>query len=300
MQRYRVLGELVTFKDSSAFHHDGILYSDPSHSTTIVHVHGSFGNFYQNEFLRVMANTYVSAGINFLTFNLAAHDGLAEGYRNEWDFEYAGGAVTQFNQCVIDIEAAIDFVGPFSERIVLQGHSMGCDRVLHFLITSRAKNDFILISPCDSYQLQAKWIYPETIEQQIARLKAERVNDEGLDWLPRSEYGLKQGEWTYPIYITRQSLLSILEGPAFQLVRIDRPADFYIDQRALIYIGGDDDLQTSPRETMFKYFEDRMGHVTRISLYPEGDHSLWGCEQEVSNEIASGIKSSTSLKQKQR
>lgn len=291
MERQRVLGELVTFKNSNAFHHDGILYSDPANTTTIVHVHGSFGNFYQNEFLRVMAKTYLCSRINFLTFNLAGHDALAEGYRNEWDFEYAGGAVTSFNECRVDIQAAIDFVLSFSQRVVLQGHSMGCDRVLHYLLSSRANHDLILISPCDSYRLQANWIAPETIEQQISRIKSEPVCAGGLDWLPAGEYGLRQGEWTYPIHITRRSLLSVLEGPAFQLIRIDQPADFRINQKVLIYIGGDDELQTSSREIMIKYFEDRVQHLTRVSPYPDGDHSLWGCERQVSEEIVNWIHS---------
>src|SRR5271154_5119255 len=109
MTRHKVKGELVTFKNANAFHHDGILYQRENVHTTIIHVHGSFGNFYQNEFLRIMAKTYLDANINFLSFNLAGHDAVTEGYRNEWDFEYAGGALTDFNDCVCDIQAAIDF-----------------------------------------------------------------------------------------------------------------------------------------------------------------------------------------------
>ena len=76
-----------------------------------------------------------------------------------------------------------------------------------------------------------------------------------------------------------------MQGPSFRLVRMDRPADFRIDQNVLLYIGGDDDLQTVPRDVMAKYFEGRVREMTMISLFPEGDHSLWGCEQQVSDEI---------------
>jgi hypothetical protein len=79
MQRRRVLGELVTFKNSKKFHHDGILFYSGEHRPAIVHVHGSYGNFYQNEFIRTMAEVYLAANINFLSFNLAAHDAVAEG-----------------------------------------------------------------------------------------------------------------------------------------------------------------------------------------------------------------------------
>ncbi len=145
MTRHRVLGELVTFEDGGRFHHDGILYHAGDGLPTIIHVHGSFGNFYQNDFLRIMAAHYLASGINFLSFNLAAHDGLAEGYRNDWDFEYTGGAIVDFNTCVDDIQSAVDFVSPFSGRIVLQGHSLGCDRVVHYLRSTAAPLDFILL-----------------------------------------------------------------------------------------------------------------------------------------------------------
>jgi len=285
MERHNVLGELVSFKNSKQLHHDGILYQNDSHRTTIIHVHGSFGNFYQNEFLRIMAKAYMSARINFLSFNLAGHDALAEGYRHEWDFEYVGGAVMDFDECIFDIQGAIDFVRQFSDRIILQGHSMGCDRVLHFILATRSKHDIILLSPCDSYQLQANWIAPETIEQQIERLKGRLSIEGALDWLPMGEYGIRQGDWDYLIPITRKSLLRVMEGPAFRLIRIDHPADFRINQRVLIYIGGDDTLQTAPAQVMFRYFEERVHELTRISLFPDGDHSLWGCEREVSDEI---------------
>ena len=211
MTRYPVHGELVTFKNLAGFHHDGILYERPQHRTTVIHVHGSLGNFYQNEFLRVMAAVYTAHGINLLSFNLRGHDALAEGYRNEWDFEYAGGSIATFTECVIDLQAAVDFVAPFSDRIILQGHSMGCDRVLHYLLSTGADYDAILLSPCDSYQLQANWIAPETVEHQIARLKRHTPSETHYEWLSPSEFGITQGDWDYSIPITRPVLPVINE-----------------------------------------------------------------------------------------
>lgn len=291
MNRHRVLGELVTFRDAKAFHHDGILYQGDSNRCTIVHIHGSYGNFYQNEFLRVMAKTYANAAINFLSFNLTGHDAVTEGYRNEWDFEYTGGAISTFDACVSDIQAAVDFVTPFSDRIILQGHSLGCDRLLHYLLATKVRHDIILLSPCDSYQLQANWIAPETIDTQLERLKEGAQGRERFDWLPLSEYGIRQRDWDYPIPITRQPLLALLESSVFRLLRFSQPAAFSIDQKALVYLGGDDSLQTVPRDAMLNYISKRVRHLTATALYPEGDHSLWGCEQEVSDEIVTWIGS---------
>jgi len=288
MKTDRVFGELITCKSTKGLHLDGLLYQSDSNRITIVHVHGSFGNFYQNQFVRLMARRYMQAGINFFSFNLAGHDGFGEGYRNVDDFEYVGGGVSDFSECIADIEGAIVFAKDFSDRVVLQGHSLGCDRILHYLIKTHSRHDLILLSPCDSYQLQCNWIYPETVEQQISRLKNETTSAK-LDWLPLEEYGIKQGEWTYPIPVTRAALLSIMEGPPFKLMNLSRPSEFYLDQRALVYIGGKDLLQTAPSDVMYGYLEKRIRDVRR-AYFDEGDHNLAGCEGELIETILSWIR----------
>lgn len=274
MKRHIALGELVTFKSSAGLHLDGILYQRDKNRRTLIHVHGSYGNFYQNHFLRLMVERYLASDINFLSFNLAGHDGFGEGYRKVDDFEYVGGGISDFSECIADIEGAIVFAKDFSDRVILQGHSLGCDRILHYLITQKSRLDFILLSPCDSYKLQCNWIYPETVENQIARLKGD---DRGVefDWLPSKEYGMKQGEWTYPLPVTRAALLSIMEGPPFKLMNLSSPSEFYIDQRALVYIGGKDLLQTAPSDVMYRYLEKRIRDVRR-AYFGEGDHNLLG------------------------
>src|SRR2546426_6395954 len=145
MKRNSPLGELVTFKSSAGLHLDGILYRREENVTTIIHVHGSYGNFYQNHFIRLMAESYLASQINLLSFNLAGHDGFGEGYRNMEDFEYVGGAVNDFGECVSDIAGAVAFVNGFSDRIILQGHSLGCDRILHYLVVRKSSLDFVLL-----------------------------------------------------------------------------------------------------------------------------------------------------------
>jgi hypothetical protein len=286
MQRSGVLGELVTFNNSRGLHLDGILYQGDRNKTTIIHIHGSLGNFYQNQFLRFMAKKYLEIGINFLSFNLSCHDGIGEGFRYEDGFEYVGGSVAPFSSCLYDIEGAISFISPFSDRVILQGHSLGCDRVLHFLTTNRASYDFILLSPCDSYNLQSIWLANESVADQINRLRNQKPFAGAFDWLPSQEYGVRQKGEDYVIPITRPALLSIIDGPPFRLINIAKPSPFYLSQNCYIYIGGNDALQTSHPDVMFSYFEKRVSGVTR-SFVPHGDHDLSGCEQEVIQGIVS-------------
>src|SRR6266545_5249133 len=227
------LGELVTIQAEAGRQLDGIYYHVPVERATgtVIHVHGSFGNFYHNSFLRAMARVYQDAGLAFLSFNLSCHDGLAEGYVGVDDFEYVGGAVTGFRSSLADIDAAISLAKARLERpVVLQGHSLGCDRVLYYLSERTVRLDFVLLSPCDSYALQSRWMAPETVETQIERLQTGaptaatnaaaglesrylRTSVEALEWLPLREYGIRCGDWSYPIPITRGALLEILTGP---------------------------------------------------------------------------------------
>ena len=276
------LGELVTVTSASGLELDGILYRSGSSRTTIVHVHGSFGNFYQGRLLKVMASAYVGAGLNLLSVNMASHDGMAEGSWRNGEFAYIGGAVASFDECTNDITGIVAFASHFSDRIILQGHSLGCDRVLQFSIERKAKHDIVLLAPCDSYQLQDNWITPETVESQVARLKRDARHDVSLDWLPPREYGIKgnEADWTYTIPVTRRAFLSIAEGAPYRLIKVKQPADFQLDQRALILIGGNDALQVWPHDTMFDYFRRRINSVEGVVL-PSGDHMFASWEAKV-------------------
>ena len=107
--------------------------------------------------------------------------------------------------------------------------------MLHYLLNSSAGCDVVLLSPCDSYQLQADWLAPETAGEQSHRLKNQAPSDPEFDWLPVRGYGVKgEGDWTYVIPITSSAFLLITEGPPYRLMKIKAPADFRIDQRALI------------------------------------------------------------------
>ncbi len=282
-------GELITFGNACGFHLDGFVFGDDSLATCVVHVHGSLGNFYQNQFLRLMGRRYAEAGMRLLSFNLSSHDGLGEGCRHDDDFEYCGGSVVEFDRCLDDIEGAVAFAAEFSDRIILQGQSMGCDRVLHYLLSRGGGHDCILLGPCDSYRLQEMWIGPEKVEEQIERLKRDAKATAELDWLPSREYGIRCGGEDYVIPITRRALLSIMEGPVFRLLRLDKPMDFQLEQRAIVFLGGEDPFQTAGSEAMFSHLEERISRLTRCFV-SRGGHSLEGCEEAVAAAIVEWVK----------
>jgi hypothetical protein len=282
-------GELISFKNPHEYRLEGILFESSNSDTTIIHIHGSYGNFYQAYFVKVMSKIYTDAGFNFLSFNLTCHDGFGEGYIGESGFEYVGGALSEFSTSVSDIQGAIEFAKIFSKKITLQGHSLGCDRVINYLLTSNEIYDFILLAPCDSYKLQSKWISPISVETQLERLKSDEVIYNDYDWLPIKEYGVYSANEEYVLPITRKSLLSLLQGPSFKLFNLTTQIDYFLNMNGFIYIGGKDNLQTEKPETMFNFFKKRIAHIESF-FEPDGDHMMKDREVEVAEAIVKWLK----------
>ena len=291
MTAYRdeMVGRLVSFENKRGLILDGMLCEAGDAVGTVVHIHGSYGNFYQNQFVRTMANVYTQCKLNFLSFNLSAHDGIAEGYGPNDEFVYVGGAVVEFDSCVDDIAGAVDFARGCTDRIILQGHSLGCDRVLHYMLETGDHRQFVLLCPCDSYELHKRWTGRETVDDQRVRLGDGGKAERGIVLLDGGEYGLKQEDWTYEIPVTRRALLSIMEGAPFRLIRPEEGgARFVIEAAGAVYLGGQDPLLTVRPEAMFDYFEKRARALRRIYV-AGGDHLLQGCAVEVGRTVASWV-----------
>lgn len=282
--------DLIKFSSSNQEILDGMLFrSDSSLDTTLIHVHGSFGNFYQNPLVGKIGTLIRNEGINFFSFNLTCHDGIAEGYKTDGSFNYVGGAVSDFDSCVADIQGAVDLVSEFSSKIVLQGHSMGCDRVIHFLKESQAQYDCVLLSPCDSRHLHKRWLINNNINDQIHRIK-EQLPEEETILLSDNEYGLREeGGWTYPIPVSRKAFLSIAEGPPFNLLSLENRPKYFLNVRSLALLGSLDNLRTFAVRDMENYLNEKFQHLEVLEI--EGtDHNFSGKEKMIAKIIIKFVK----------
>lgn len=132
------------------------LFFEPSRDTGkgIAHVHGLAGNFYENEFIRVMAEAFTKENYSFLTFNNRGHDYISDIERDRDGgpaFFKGGGAYERFEESFYDLEAAMLFLsGRGVRRICLQGHSTGCNKLVNFLSRGGSgAGAAALLSPCD-------------------------------------------------------------------------------------------------------------------------------------------------------
>ena len=306
-------GRLVTIRTTERFEIIGMLFqSESSYKGTdvnekhiltdfntpiVIHVHGNFGNFYQNKFLWYMSEMYLQNGIDFLSINLSSHDGLAEGYYGV-QLKYVGGGVADYEASQLDIEAAVQYVQELGyKNVVLQGHSLGCDKIIEFAMNHEHLFPLILLSPVDSYAVQSNWISPESVEEQIERIKKGLYPQEDkpwgsadLDWLPNQEYGAKGGtqEWTYEIPITKEALLSILEGAAFKYLNVKTGDPFTLENRTFAYLGKRDGLQMHRHEDWVEFLQHSFTHIT-FAQDLDADHDIVGVEAELTERIIKWI-----------
>jgi pimeloyl-ACP methyl ester carboxylesterase len=278
---------LVSFKTSDGLRLKGFLALGKTNQATTIHVHGNCGNFYENEFISVMAEKYSQAGINFLCANNRGHDGIAEAYQNG-KLVYIGGAHELPDYCIYDIEGAVGFARQLGARILLQGHSFGCLKALHYLLETRELLDLILLSPSDTYRLQANYIHPESISQQVKRIKSEYA--ERMDvLLPPKEFGIRQQHIEYYIPITARTLIRLFESPLPRLLRYDEPAEYHLGCHGFVYCGGKDALRTQTVHVVERFFRHRLQSL-HLCYRENGDHHFHGLEGSVADEIVEWVR----------
>ena len=284
-------GELVKFKNSAGLFLDGLYFNTDNSKGVIIHIHGSFGNFYSNQFITVMAESYITAGFNFLTFNLTQHDGITEAVREtngECTWEYVGYSISKYDSCIDDIKGAIEFAKEFgNKRIILQGHSLGCNRVIHFCNCISNTYEIVLLSPTDSKQLQENWIYPESFNEQLQRLRNMKNQNDILLY----EHGvytkdLKVDKLTDNIPyipISAKSLLSLLVNPSFNIFASLKQYND-LQNVAFVYYGGEDEYQTRSIVEYQQLFSDCFKDVYFLVI-DHGNHSFQGYEKYMCDNI---------------
>jgi len=261
----------------------GFLAIGRENRATVIHVHGSCGNFYENDFIPFMAENYTSNGMNFLAVNNRGHDCIAEVYRNG-KVEYIGGYHEVIEECIYDIDGAIDFANQLGSQIILQGHSLGCLKVLMYLVKQEKPFDFVLLSPSDSYQLQSDYIHPETVEEQVERISGQ-YKDRPSAMLPREEFGIREKDLEYHIPTSPRAFLSLFGNNRTRLLAYKQNPNYVVNARGFVYYGIADRLQTETSETVRQFFQKRVKEV-KLLVCKDGDHHFHGLESDVTRQIS--------------
>ncbi len=153
--------EIVKFLTEDNLELQGFLI-DSGSAIGILHIPGLAGNFYENSFLDAIEGFAGKRKITFLSINTRGHDYVNDLIKIE-DSKHKivniGGALEKFEDCIYDINAGIDFLKRKGcDKIILQGHSYGCQKIIYYQFKTNDKNviGLILLAPADDMNIARK------------------------------------------------------------------------------------------------------------------------------------------------
>ena len=257
--------------------------------TVVVHSHGTLGNFFFNDFLDKFAEIYTKNKISFLTFNHLAHDGLAESVV-DGVVEYVGGSLSEFGTCITDfllVEDMLDRMG--FETIVFQGHSLGCERVVHYSEKSNSRMPKILLAPVNSRSTQIAWCkerlgvpYPDFLET---------LENSAGNTIRNDIYGSpsEDPEWDYSIPVTERALYSLLSSDAISYFD-SKTSQLERFENTLVVLPSQDAFSEFSNTDLIEFFSSRLTGESE-SYVANCDHDFKNCLQDVCKKCVTWIES---------
>ena len=167
--------------------------------------------------------------------------------------------------------------------------------MLHYLESTKAALSPILLSPCDSRQLQKEWLGEEeefTRQQAALRERREKHSTEAekaWNWAAPDAYGLKgEGGWTYQIPVTEGVLESILLGAVGRILAVEMGGAEISKVKALAYMGRTDPIRGASVEAMKEHLQVLLPNVEVFE--GEGGHNMEECEEITAKRVAEWIR----------
>lgn len=165
----------------------------------VIHLHGMSGNGYENYFLDNLRQTYAAKDISLFTIDSRGR-GIISDFRQNDGWKHAGSCFEIFGESVHDIQGAINYLKTLGKtRFILQGHSLGCTKVVNFVLTQDISGveKVVLLAPTD----MAGWGNTDPKHQEyLARAKQLIAENKGQElvstecWLDKTPISAQ----TYP------------------------------------------------------------------------------------------------------
>jgi pimeloyl-ACP methyl ester carboxylesterase len=155
-------GELLTYRTDDGIRMTGLLYrSGTRNKTAIINVFGMTGDFFSSPRYEAMAKAAKSTDIDIF---FAGNRGIGLSFpfkdRNGKKI-LLGTAHERFEDSIFDIRAAVRLLHNRSyKKIILMGHSTGCQKSVYYLYRTgnRRITGLILLGPAGDYDLVKKML----------------------------------------------------------------------------------------------------------------------------------------------
>ncbi|MEK9200365.1 MAG: alpha/beta fold hydrolase [Patescibacteria group bacterium] len=272
----------------------GLLYEPDNGSKEIlVHVHGMAGNFYENKFLDYIAKTLTDSGVAFFTFNNRGCEYIKDITRIEGDRRYTariGDTFEKFEDCILDIEAAINFVHNknFSE-IHLSGHSLGSPKTAYYISNTKDHRikSLLFLSPADMVGLA---IADKNFEKDMKLANGMIEQGKGDEVMPTMVWGESYlSADTFVNLASKKSKVAI-----FNLYDKDDKLEVLstISIPTIVMMGKRDGALTVPVEQLMERIKKALKSSSKVEtvVLGEANHGYDGYEQKPADEINQWIQ----------
>lgn len=153
--------KIIEFLASDKIILNGILLGSQK-NTCILYIHGMNGNFYKNKIPFELSN---SKFFSVFSINTRGHDLLSTIKNNKNNISYTAGTYAEnFDVSFNDISGAVKLLKQLKfKKIILAGHSTGCQKILNYMITQKNNDIFglIFLAPADDYSIKKKELREE-------------------------------------------------------------------------------------------------------------------------------------------
>lgn len=278
----------IITKDGLELH--ALLY-EPNRKTNkaLIHIHGWVGNFYENKFIDYVAREAVLRGFAFLTFNnrgAGIINDFIKKKKSKIGYVRIGGSLEEFKDCIFDIKAAVDFLNRKGyKKLVLQGHSLGCQKATFYKYKTKDKRvkGLVLLAPVDDIAFSKELLknkYRKSLN--IARKMAEQ--GKGLNPVPKwmAFYELLNAKMFLNVADPKSASGRIFDflGNLKEIKNVNCPT--------LAIFGSKDDYQAKPEEKL-KLLKDKVKDCD-IKLIQGSGHGFVGFEVKLARVIDNWLK----------
>jgi len=277
----------------------GIHYDSADKNLCVLFIHGMSGNFIENYFAHILGEKLQNENIGFIYSHNRGYyhiNDIATKETNQnggYKTIRIGANYERFNECFYDIDDWIDECKKMGyKRIILLGHSLGCNKTIHYFSQKNPKNiaGIILASPPDMVGLFKKTEYQSNYDELRKEAEENIKNDEPRKMLPSIIW-----DW---YNLSSQTFLDLaVDGcPADNIPVMRNPEKFEelssIDVPILGVMGENDDIAINTLENDLALIKSKALSCPQFSIefIKEANHTYDRQEESFAKVVLSWIK----------